>query len=163
MSKTKTIKTCNIIEPINKDKAALLSKISTLIENGRQEITTKGELEQFPLGSLISYMNTQGIFRTAGFIDKFEDESFIYLDIDFATRRRVQYIYIKKMWVGKVNETKNDIVSIIPSTAEKTKHFAKIGDIVVYYSNRPAMISRFKHTQKYQRMVKWYERYGNGE
>lgn len=151
------------IEPINKLKAALLLKISTMKKNGRKEIKTKEELEEYPKGSLISYMNTSGIYRSAGYIDKFEDESFIYLSSDFKTRYRVRYMYVKKMWVGDVYKTEKDLVSIIPSTNKKTKFFAKVGDVVVYYATDSTMIGRFQNTQKYLRMMKWYERYGDAE
>lgn len=149
------------IEPINLDKSSLSLKISTMVENGRKQISTKEELEEYPIGSLISYMTKGGIFRKAGFLDKLEKESFVYLSADFNSRRRVKYANIKKIWIGTVYETKNDIVSIIPSENKKTKFFAKIGNVVVYYAADSHSVGRFKHTQKYQRMTKWHDLYGN--
>ena len=161
MSKNNVTKTN--IEPINKNKPVLQMKLLKLIENGRKIIKTKEELEEYPIGSLVSYMNMQNIFRTGGFIDKFEDDSFIFMEPDFKTRLRVRYANVKKMWVGKVNETKNDIVSIVPSDNTKTKNFAKIGDVIVYYAKDTYTVTRFKFTEKYKRMVKWHERYGDTE
>ena len=87
MSKSEKKRTYNkkIIknDSINRDKAALSIRLSNMKKNGRKEITTKTELEKFPTGSLISYTNNKGVFRSAGFIDKFEDESFIYMDSNF--------------------------------------------------------------------------------
>lgn len=151
-------------EPVNNNPVALKLKISKLIKCGRKEITTKEELEEYTKGALISYITKKGIFRSAGFIDKFEDESFIYLSvIDFKTRVRVKYSSIQKMWVGDVYKTKNDTVSIIPSTNKQSKYFVKIGDVIVYYAPDSTMINRFKCTQKYDRMIKWHERYGDAE
>lgn len=151
-------------EPVNNNPVALKVKISNLIKNGRKEITTKDELEEYPIGALISYITKKGIFRSGGFIDKFEDKSFIYLSaIDFKTRVRVKYSSIQKMWAGDVYKTKNDTVSIIPSTNKQSKYFVKIGDVVVYYAPDSTMITRFKCTKKYDRMIKWHERYGDVE
>ena len=162
MSKNNAIKK-STIEPINRDKAVLQMRLLKLIENGRKFIKTKVELEEYPMGSLVSYMNTQGIFRTAGFIDKFENDSFIFMDPDFKTRMRVRYANVKKMWVGKVHETKNDIVSIVTSPNTKTNKFVTVGDVVVYYAKDAYTVNRFKLTEKYKRMVKWYERYHDAE
>lgn len=157
MSKKNIQQTKNKIEPINRDKPALNLKIARLKNNGRKEITTKDELEKFPIGSLISYMNKSGIFKTAGYIWNFGDDYFIYLTADFTKKYRVKYKNVLKMWVGNVYKTSNDIVSVVPSTNKKTKLVAKIGKVPVYYTTNRNTLNRFMHTEKYQRMVKWYE------
>jgi len=141
----------------------LLAKIARLKKNGRKEITTKEALEKFPIGSLISYMNKSGIFKTAGFICKLSDDYFIYLSADFSKKYRVRYKNVLKMWVGDVYKTSNDIVSIVPSTNKKTKLVAEIGKIPVYYTTNRNTLNRFMHTEKYQRMIKWYEIFGDDE
>lgn len=151
-------------ESFNNNSVTLKLKISKLIKCGRKEITTKKELMKYKPGTLISYINKKGIFRSAGFLDELEDNSFIYLSsTDFKTRIRVKYTIVDKMWVGDVYNTKNDIVSISPSPKIKTKYFVDIGNIIVYYATDSTMINRFKCTQKYERMQKWYERYGNSK
>jgi hypothetical protein len=149
------------VEPINRDKSALASKITRIVENGRKEIKTKSEIEKYPIGSLISYMNKSGVFKTAGYIKCFGDDHFIYMSKDFGKKVKVKYENVDKMWVGDVYKTKNDIVSITPTTNKKTQYYAKIGDVVVYYAPTISMVSRHKHTVKYQRLAKWYELFGD--
>ncbi len=161
MSKKNIQQIKNKIEPINRDKPALNLKIARLKNNGRKEITTKEALENFPIGSLVSYMNKSGIFKTAGYIRKFDDDYFIYLSADFSKKYRVRYKNVLKMWVGNVYKTSNDLVSIVPSTNEKTKLVAKIGKVPVYYTKNRNTLNRYMHTDKYQRMIKWYEIFGD--
>lgn len=148
------------IKTVNKVKAVLLAKIETLIEYGRTEITTKEELEEYPIGSIVSYTNKNGIFKSGGFIIKFEDDYFIYITLDYSCKFRVRYKNINKMWVGDIYQVKNDVVSIIPTTNAKTNFKAKIGDVIVYYAKDNFGLKRFKNTQRYRNMVKWYEYFG---
>ena len=146
---------------INKDKAILGAKISKMIENGRIEITTKEELEEFPIGSLISYMNNNNYFKIGGFLTKITDEYFIFITSDFKQKYRVRYQYINKMWIGDVFSVKNDLVSIVPTTKTKTNYPVKVNNIVVYYAPNNFGVSRFKHTAKYKSMIQWTEYFIN--
>lgn len=139
----------------NIEKARVECKIMTMLENGRKEINTKKQLEKYPLGSMISYMNKSNIFRLGGFITKFAEEYFIYITPDFKTRYRTRYQNIQKMWVGNVYEVTNDLVSIVGTSRNPTKHEVKINDIVVYYGNDSFDAKRFRCTEKYKRMVSW--------
>src|SRR5262245_40366681 len=94
------------------EKARLEGKIVSFIENGRKEITTKKQLEKYPVGSLISYINKANVFKLGGFILKFSDDYFIYIKPDFQTKIRARYKNIKKMWVGDVYKVKNDLISL---------------------------------------------------
>ena len=147
-------------EVINHDKAALSLRLEQFKKNGRKKIKTKEELEEFPYGSLISYMKNDGVFRSAGFIDKFEDTSFVYCSLDFKQRVRVKYSCIDKMWVGDVYKVKNELVCMKPSMKE-TNYPLKIGGTVVLYARDTYVIKRFKLTNKYKTILKWYDRYGN--
>ncbi|QGR54398.1 hypothetical protein [Moumouvirus maliensis] len=162
MSKTlkKSGKNDTNIDPINKNKAMLSAKIESMLENGRKEIKKQKELEKYPIGSLISYFNKDGIFKVAGFIKKFGDDYFVYLSSDFEKSIRVKYQNVDKMYVGDVYKTKNDFVSIVPYAGNKTNFPVKIGDVVVYYGKNNTMARRFMHTQKYQRMEQWYKIFG---
>lgn len=140
---------------VNKNKSILELKLETLIENGRQEITTKKELEEFQIGSLISYINTNGIFKVGGFVTKITDEYFIYLDDEFENKFRVRFNNVKKMYVGNVYDTKNDIVSIVKSDKTETKYPVTIDDIIVYYGYDSHDMKRYLHTKKYKLMDKW--------
>lgn len=138
------------------DKATIAAKIDTIIENGRKEITTKKQLEKFPIGSLISYMNIDNMFRPGGFIIKFSTDYFIYITPDFSTKYRARYSRILKMWAGDVYNTKSDIVSIVTSSQDKTNFPVMIDDIVIYYGKRSFDAKRFTHTAKYKKIVEWY-------
>lgn len=152
-------KTCNV-EPVNKVKSVLLTKITELIDNGRAEITTKDELTKYSIGSLISYMNKNGIFKTAGFLIKVASEYFIYITPDFQQKYRVYFSNVQKMWAGDVYKVKNDIVSIVASKNKATKFKLEINGIVIYYAKDSYSLKRFRNTQKYQRIVKWCDYFG---
>lgn len=154
MSKTPNTK----ISPTSINRTLVLAKISNLIENGRKEITTVKQLKKYPIGSMISYMNHDGVFKNGGFIIRFDEnnEYFVYITPDFTSKWRVKYKFIKKMWVGDVYETHNDWVCIHPTKNPETKYKATIGNIVVYYCKDRTMLKRFLFTHKYDKMTKWY-------
>ena len=135
-------------------------KITMMLENGRKEITTKEELEKYPIGSLISYMNKNNEFKQAGFIYKFSDEYFIYLASDFTTKYRVRYKNVQKMWVGDVYSVTSDLVSLVKADNKKTNFPVKINNIIVYYAKNNFDVVRFKNTGKYKNMIKWVEIFG---
>jgi len=137
------------------NKASFALKIDTMIENGRKEITTKKQLEKYPIGSLISYLNNQNIFKPGGFIIKFNPEYFIYITSDFTTKYRARYSHIQKMWVGSVYKTKNDFASIVPTQQNKTKFPVIVNDIVIYYASDTYDVKRFKYTEKYKKIITW--------
>lgn len=137
------------------NKALFALKIDTMVENGRKEIITKKQLEKYPIGSLISYLNINNIFKPGGFIIKFKPEYFIYITPDFNTKYRVRYTVIQKMWVGSVYKTKGDFVSIVPTEKPKTKFPVIVNDIVIYYASDSFDVKRFKYTEKYKKIVSW--------
>jgi len=138
-------------------KARIEYRIKKFVENGRREITKKSQLEKYPIGSLISYVNKSNIFKIGGFITKFTDEYFIYITPEFYTKYRVRYTNIEKMWAGNVYKTKSDIVSIVKSTQKKTKYSVTIGNITVHYANNAYFAGCYQTTKKYKRMVDWYK------
>ncbi|AYV85582.1 MAG: hypothetical protein Satyrvirus24_6 [Satyrvirus sp.] len=144
-------------ETINKSPALMEAKIEKLLENGRKEIKTKEELEKFPIGSIFSYINKNGIFKNGGFIIKFLDDYFIYITIDFMTKYRVRYNNIEKMWVGDPRKIKNDVISLMPAIQKPTNFEVKLGKTVVYYAPRDRDKKRFTKTNKYKIMEKWYK------
>jgi len=139
------------------DKVSLALKIEKLIENGRKEIKTKKQLEKYPIGSLISHIDKNNIFRHGGFITKFKPDYFIYITPDFKTKYIARYTNIKKMWVGSVYKTKDDVVSLVQSDKPETKFPVKINDIVMYYAADKYNHKRFTYTDKYKRAIKWVE------
>jgi hypothetical protein len=150
------------IGPSSVNRTLVLAKISNLIENGRKEITTVRELKKYPIGSMISYMNHDNVFKKGGFIVRFDvnDEYFVYITPDFTSKWRVKHKFVKKMWVGDVYETHNDWVCIHPTKNPETKYKAMIGNTVVYYCKDRTMLKRFIFTHKYDNMTKWYNYFG---
>ena len=139
------------------NKDAIKMKIKKMIENGRVEITTKEELEEYDIGSLISYVNNNGTFKLGGFITKFSDEYFIYITPDLSQKYRVRYKNIQKIWVGDPFKCTNDIVSIVKTKQKKTNFPVRIGNVTVYYAQKKFDADRFKCTDKYEQYVKWYK------
>lgn len=140
---------------LNKDYVK--AKISNLIENGRKEITTKEELEQFPIGSLISYMNKNNEFKIAGFITKFSDDYFIYIVPDFTQKYRVRYTNVIKMWVGDVYSVKKDIISFTKTSKNKTDFPVKLNNVILYYAKHNFDKKRYMNTNKYEISCKWID------
>jgi hypothetical protein len=126
-------------------------------KNGREEITTIDELKNFAIGSLISYMNKSGIYKSGGVLWKIADDNFIYLNLETNQKFRAQIKNVDKMWVGSVYDVKNDIISLVPTTKKKTSRPVKINDIVVYYAKSSYDYERYKCTRKYKLMKKWYK------
>ena len=133
------------------------AKVKTMIEYGRKEITTREELEEFPIGSLISYVNKDNAFRHGGFIIKYTEEYFNYITVDFQTKYRVRYVNVRKMWVGDVYKVTKDIISLVATTQNKTNFPIKVDDIIVYYAKNNFDVKRYTSTVKYETMTKWCE------
>jgi hypothetical protein len=149
---TKSIKSTKIV-----NKALFASKIDTMIENGRKEITTKKQLEKYPIGSLISYLRNDNIYKPGGFIIEFAPEYFIYILHDFSTKYRARYHNIDKMWVGSVYKTKNDFVSIVPIKHQKTNFPVIVNNVTIYYAKNTFDVKRFINTEKYKKIIQWRE------
>lgn len=137
------------------------AKIGTLIENGREEITTKEELQKYDRGSLISYLNKDDILKPGGFLVKKSNDYFIYITPDFTQKYRVRYKNVNKMWVGNPSLVKRDIISFAPSSQEITKFPVKIGDTVIYYARNGFQFRRYMSTSRFQTIIKWYEYFHN--
>lgn len=141
-----------------KPKDLIGAKIINFIENGRQEITTKEELDEYPIGSLISYTNKNNQFESAGFLTKITDEYFIYINPDFSQKYRVRFNKIIKMWVADPYKVINDLVSIVKTNQTKKTNFPVIIDgIVIFYAKSNFDIKRFRSTDRYQQILKWYK------
>lgn len=130
------------------------------VEYNRNEITTKEQLETYPIGSLISYTNVNNRFKLGGFITKFAKDYFIWVGPDFETRYRARYSHIQKMWVGDVYKTINDIVSIVPTTGNLTKYPVTVNDVTIYYGFSEVHANNFKKTIKYKDIMRWCEYFG---
>jgi len=139
------------------NKAVLRLKINTMIENGRTEITNMKKLKKFPIGSLISYINSSGVFKVGGFLTAVRVDSFSYIDPDFQSRRRVKLNKIDKAWVGSVYDVSNDFVSIIPTSQSETNFPVIVQDIVIFYATTSYNKKRFQNTLKYLRIQKWID------
>ena len=151
----------NKIEPINKNKSLVKAKIKSMKKNGRKEITTTTQLKKFPVGSLISYMNKKGEFRSGGYLWKCEEDNFIYISVKTKQKIRVKVKNVEKIWVGIVYNVKNDIISITASTKEKTNKPVLIGNVPVYYAKDNYDYNRYICTDKYKIMKKWYKTFNN--
>ena len=135
----------------------LKTKLKIMMDNGRKEITSREELEQFPIGSLISYTNKNNTFRQGGFIIKFANEYFNYITPDFKTKYRVRYVNVEKMWVGDVYKVTKDTISLTATTQTKTNFPVKVNNIIVYYAKNNFDANRYILTNKYETMIKWCE------
>ena len=94
-SKTKLTK-------INKKPELKEKHINKLKRSGRVEISTKKELENFPLGSYVSYVTKEGKYRSGGFLKVIKDEYFVLQGgskqhpISFCVQfKNIDVIYVK--------------------------------------------------------------------
>ncbi len=138
-------------------KDAMKTKIGIMIENGRKEITTGEELDEFLIGSLISYMDNNKIFKHGGFLVKTTNEYFIYITSDFLQKKRVYFKNVSKMWVGDVFSIKNDLVSLTKTSQKKTNFPVKINNTILYYGRNNFDKKRFMNTDRYQKIIQWYK------
>lgn len=145
---------------INRVKSIMELTLKQHIENGRKEITTKEELDEFSIGSLISYINKNGIYKAGGFLLKIKNDYFIYMNPHDDKKFRVQFVNVNKMWVGSPYDSKNDIVSIRQTEQPETNFPVKIGNITVFYAQSTYDQKRFNCTKKGKLMYKWYELFG---
>ena len=141
------------------DKYSTGYKIQTMIDHGRERITTKEQLEKYPIGSLISYMTNSGTFKAGGFIIGYADEYFTYVTPDYQSKRRVRYHNVKTMWAGDVYKVRGDLVSITETKEEPTEYPVKIGDVVVHYADRPYHCA-YTETERFRRMYRWWIWFG---
>lgn len=148
------------IEPINKNKAVLEAKIKSMIGNGRKEITTIKEMKKYPIGSLISYMDNNNIYKSGGFLWRVKDEYFIYLNLDTDQKTRVRIKNVSKMWIGSVYEVSNDVISIVATNNNKTPRPVMVNDVVIYYGKNKGDFYRFICTAKYKLIEKWCKIFG---
>ena len=63
-------------------------------------LSIKSELEKYPLGIIISYINNKNIFRPGGIILKYNPDYFIYMEAGLQTKYRARYSHINKIWIG---------------------------------------------------------------
>lgn len=136
-----------------KDLAAV--KIENYKKNGRCEITTRDELLEYPIGSLISFTKKKNIFKLGGFLTKISDDYFTYITPDFEHKFRVKYSNVVKMWAGDVYSTHNDIVSLVKNSKKKTNYPITVDGIIVYYAKNNYDSTRFKCTDRYKRLIAW--------
>lgn len=71
------LKSKTTLTKINKDPIKKEQHIKKLKRKGRITITTKKELENFPLGSLVSYLTKDGKYRSGGFLKSIQDKYFV--------------------------------------------------------------------------------------
>ena len=138
------------------DNTSIKVRINKLLSHGRVEITTRKELQKYPIGSLISHIDDHGIFKLGGYLCRVEKDSFVYKTLDFDQKIRARFDNIKKMWVGDVFEVTGDYISF-KNTTPKTNYPVSIGKYIVYYCKQNGDRDRYTVTNKYERMVKWHK------
>lgn len=125
-----------------------------MLSRGRHEVTTRKQLEKYPIGSLISYTDKTGIFKYGGNLCKINKDWFVFKALDFD--KKVRFVNVDKMWVGDVFEVTGDTISF-KKPENETKYPVTIGKHIVYYGTRLSCSKEFKATQKYERMLQWYD------
>jgi hypothetical protein len=130
------------------------------LANGRKEITSKEELDNYQLGSLISYVYKSGAHKIGGFLEKIKDEYFIYRDPYKNENFKVRFAKIDKMWIESPYNTTNDIISMCNTDQPKTKLPVIIGDVIVYYASSHEDRRRFNNTIEAGLMYRWHDLYG---
>lgn len=128
----------------------------TFVKHGRNEITTKKELEKYPIGSLIAYETRDGRYSKGGFLVEFFDDYFVFVMHDFSKQYKVRYKNILRMWAGDVNVVQKDIISF-DNIDHKTNFPIEIKGKVVKYATNNNTRDRFMCTTKYKIMVQWFD------
>lgn len=150
------------LEYINTHPGALFARIRKLLNNGRVEIYTREELEQFPKGIVVSYMTHEGLYRSGGFLTTVSDDYFTLLggNPQFGRARfSVAFDNTAVMWVGYVNRSRS-LITPVKTYKEKTNYPVKVGSLIVYYGKDNYDRKRFMSTNKYKAMVSWEKKFG---
>lgn len=130
--------------------------LKRLRENGRILISTKNELNKYPVGTLISYTNTSDIFFRGGYLIEIHNDSFVYLEPDFDKFHKVNFGDVNFMIVGIVSHVRNDLIDINPTNQKKTCYKVMIGDTVVYFAKSKNDKRKFMKTKLFERSTNWY-------
>lgn len=146
-------KTKTILYGINQSPKLIKGKIKQLIKSGRDVVKTRAELLNYPLGSLVSYITKEGLYRSGGFLRTIKDKYFALQGGNIANPISfcVQFSNVKKMYVGSPIKNAN-------RTVETSNFPVQVGEKIVYYAKSNYDVKRFKATKKYKRMID-YEKY----
>ena len=148
-----------VLDKINADPNLVAKKIQRLIDAGRAEIETKEQLENFPMGSLVSYVTKEGLYRSGGFLRTIQDEYFCLQggQVGNSISFPVQFKNIKSMYVG--NSAVRHFPEPVETDKKETKWPSYVGDIVVNYARDKWNRERYESTLKYKYWVEQFEKY----
>lgn len=135
--------------------------ILSYVKKGRQEISGYSELKFYPVGSIISYVNIHGELKRAGFLTKVTESYFVYISLDFTTKKKVHYQYVKRIYAGNVYCVKNDIVGLASYNKKPTKFPLIVNGILVNYFCSDFRRTLFCMSKKYKTLEKWVETFGH--
>lgn len=140
----------------NTNKAIIAARIKTLIDNGYIKIHTKDELSEYPFGSLICYVTIKGLFKKGGYLKSINNKNFDLDDIELENDEPISVPFdkVKTMYVGNPLKLTN-------RTKIETNFPVKIGDEIIYYAKDNFDKRRFKSTNRYKLLKKWYNLYGD--
>lgn len=143
-----------MLADINRSRETVEARIKMLLDNGRRIIRNRREFRNEPLGSLVSYVTKENLYRSGGFLKKIEKDYFVIQGGTYGKpiSFTVQFNNVHYVIVG----------SPIRSTQKKLKttNFpVSIGDKVVYYARDNYDRKRFKMTEKYKNMEIWKKQY----
>lgn len=137
---------------VNKSKVYLKTKIQQLKEYGREELEPE-QIKDYPIGSLISYLDNNNKFYRGGVIDKIKDDK-IKINDEYINLDK-----IKTAWVGYPANLRGDMISYVEDKKNKTKYPVMIGDKAIYYAKDKFDNMRFCNTDKFEMINAWHQAY----
>jgi hypothetical protein len=133
----------------------VVARQAKMLQNGRKEITTRNEMLEYEIGSIVTYMNKKNVLKNGGFLIEINENDFVYVDIDFDKMHTVKFKNILVIWIGSVFEVVDDIVSLVPSQKPSTNFPVTIAGFTIYYAKNNYDVDRFKATSKYNIRIQW--------
>ena len=142
----------------SKNKTSLEAKIISMIESGRDIITTIDQLANYPIGSLLSYVDINNVFRRGGSLyktlskrvpkagamdTKIAEDYFIYLHLDSEQKIRVRMKNVCKIFIeSNIDFLDDDDITIKPKAAFTFDDpIQKLGKEMLHYP-RAALAAR---------------------
>jgi len=154
-----------MLSRINCDYNAYCKYIDMLLNQGRDEVINPTDLEKYPKGSVVSYVNKNGKFRHGGLLVGLTEDYIILRSMQNLKDMRDLCIKLNNINAFYIIDPRN-VTSKTRSfsfrhidDAESCKYTVKIGDTIVFKGRDTYDAERYKTTRKYKNQLEYYDQF----
>jgi hypothetical protein len=132
-----------------KNRALLKAKIARLTRDGYDLSLNKEELEKRPFG-LITYIDKDDKYEKGGFLKEIKEDSFVWHNYDpEVPDQEIKFEDVKQIYTRSP-------LRLLNRSTKKTNYPVKLGGVTIFYAKDNFDLLRFKNTDRYQQIKKWY-------